>query len=92
MGKITKVFYKEIDPSVCSPKSAARYHYHFNLLRLHESFQKEYEKYEEEQIYLRNTILHDAIVSKEITSYPKVTSTIFGISSHKNKAVLITEV
>ena len=65
MGKITKVFYKEIDPSVCSPKSAARYHYHFNLLRLHESFQKEYEELQQyatqlgfggttNRIYMRN--------------------------------------
>jgi len=91
MGKITEVFYKEIDPNVCSMEDAAKYHYHFNLLKYHEMFQKEYEQYEEEQIKLRNTLIGNAIKSGEIIN-PKVFTTIFGISAHKNKAVLITEI
>ena len=90
MGKISKVFYKEIDPNVCSTNEAAKYHYLSNLINLHEIFQDEYLQYEENQIHLRNSLIGDAIKSGEISN-PKVYSTIFGISAHKNKAVLITE-
>lgn len=91
MSKISKVFYTEIDPEVCNSEEAARYHYHFNLLKYHEMFQHEYEKYEEEQIHMRNKLIGDAIKSGEIIN-PKLLTTIFGISSMKNKAILITEI
>ena len=91
MGNITKVFYTEIDPEICSANDAAKYHYHFNFLKYHEIFQKEYEKYEEDQIKLRNKLIGNAIKSGEISKHPKVHSTIFGISAQKNKAILITE-
>lgn len=92
MGKISKVFYKEIDPNICSTNEAAKYHYLFNLINLHEMFQDEYLQYEENQIRLRNSLIGDAIKSGEISGHPNMVSTIFGISAHKNKAVLITEV
>ena len=92
MGKITNVFYTEINPEVCSVQDAARYHYLFNLLKYHKIFQDEYERYEEDQIKLRNTLIGNAIKSGEINSHPKLMSTIFGISAQKNKAVLITEI
>lgn len=91
MGKITEVFYTEIDPQVCSTQDASRYHYLFNLLKYHEMFQEEYEKYERNQISLRNSIIGNAIRSGEIPKNPKVHSTIFGISALKNKAILIIE-
>ena len=92
MGKISKVFYKEIDPNICSPIEAAKYHYHSNLIKYHEVFQNEYEIYEENHIKMRNTMIGNAISDGEIIGYPKITSTIFGISSKKNRAVLITEI
>ena len=92
MGRISNVFYKEIDNDVCSMEEAANYHYLFNLLKYHEMFQNEYEHYEEFQIKLRNTLIGDAIKSGEIKSHPNVPSTIFGISALKNKAILITEI
>lgn len=91
MGRISKVFYKEIDPDICSPYEAAKYHFHFNLLKYHEIFQNQYEEYEREQISLRNNIIGNAIKSGEISN-PKIFTTIFGISSEKNKAILITEI
>ena len=91
MGKISKVFYKEIDPELCNVNDAAKYHYLFNLIKYHEVFQDEYIKYEESQIHLRNTLIGDAVRSGEISN-PKLPSTIFGISSVKNKAVIITEI
>lgn len=92
MAKLSKVFYKEIDPNVCTVEEASKYHYLFNLINLHEMFQDEYLEYEENQIHLRNLLIGDAIKSGEINSHPNISSTIFGISSIKNKAVLITEI
>lgn len=92
MGKISKVFYTEINPETCSVNDAAKYHYLSNLLKYDESIQNEYEKYEEDQIKLRNTLIGNAIKSGEIDGQPKVLSTIFGISAHKNRAILITEI
>lgn len=92
MGKITEVFYAEIDPELCSATEAAKYHYHFNLLKYHKMFQDEYEKYENDHIKLRNTLIGNAIKSGEIQSNPKVYTTIFGISAQKDRAVLITEI
>lgn len=91
MGKITEVFYEAIDPNVCSTQDASKYHYLFNLLKYHEMFQEEYEKYESNQIHLRNSIIGNAIKSGKISN-PKVHSTIFGISALKKRAVLITEI
>lgn len=92
MSKITEVFYTEIDPELCSVTEAAKYHYHFNLLKYHEMFQNEYIEYESNHIKMRNKLIGDAVKSGEIKSSPKVYTTIFGISAHKNRAVLITEI
>jgi hypothetical protein len=92
MGKISNIFYTEIDPEICSINDAAKYHYHFNLIKYHQMFQDEYERYETIQIKLRNTLIGNAIKSGEINGHPKLMSTIFGISSKKNKAVIITEI
>ena len=92
MGKITNVFYTEIDPEVCTMQDAAKHHYLFNLLKYHEIFQDEYQQYEENQIKLKNAIIGNAIRSGEISTKPSMMSTIFGISSKKNKAIIITEI
>jgi len=91
MGKITEVFYKEIDPKACSVQDASKYHYLFNLLKYHEMFQTDYEKYERDQILLRNSLVGNAIEAGELKCPPKMNTTIFGISAQKNRAVLIIE-
>ena len=40
MAKISRVFYAEIDPKVCTTTEAGEYYYHFNLLGTHEMCQK----------------------------------------------------
>ena len=92
MGKISKVFYTEIEPEICNSEDAAKWNYYFNLVKYDKTFWDEYEKYEAEQIKVRNKIIGDAIRSGEIGGTPKIYTTIFGISSKKNKAVLITEI
>jgi len=91
MGKISKVFYAEIDPRVCSVEEAGEYFYHFNLLGVHEMFQKTYEDYEQKQVKLRNAVISQAIKNGELPGHPIINSTISGVSTMKQRPVLITE-
>jgi hypothetical protein len=89
MSKITEVYYTEINEMTA--KEAAAFYYHYNLINVSEVFHEDYIKYEENQIALRNKILGDAYKNNEIPRHPKTNTSIFGISSLKNKPVLITE-
>lgn len=91
MAKISRVFYAEIDPKVCTTTEAGEYYYHFNLLGTHEMFQKSYEEHEKKQLELRNAVLSQAMKNGELPSHPIMNSTIFGVSTMKQKPVLITE-
>ncbi len=92
MGKISKVFYTEIRPEICTVKESAEFYYHFNLVASHESFLKGYEDYETNQINLKNKILGDVVANIEGKERPKVGSSILAISSLKQKVVLIADV
>ena len=91
MGRISKVFYTEIDPNVCDTREAGEYYYHLNLLHSHEMFQQSYEAYEAKQIALRNKVISQAMKNGELPEHPIMNSTIFGVSSMKQKPVIITE-
>lgn len=92
MGKITEVLYKEIPEKEFSTKDAAEFFFYHNLLGVDPMFIDGYEKYESNQIHVRNNIIGDAIRSELMNKHPKVNSAIIGVSSVKNKAVLITEI
>ena len=89
MSKITEVFYLPIDEM--SSKEAAAFYYHYNLINVSEVFHEDYMRYEEKQFAIRNKLLGNAYKNNELPRHPIVNSTIFGISSLKNKPVLITE-
>ncbi len=90
MGKISKVFYKELDPHDCSQEEASQYQFYMNTIGLHPMFATQYEEYEIAQVRKRNEAIGAAIVSGEISN-PKVNNTIFGISSLRDRVVIITE-
>ncbi len=91
MGKISEVFYKEIDPKICDEKEASSFYYHYNLLGLNEKIDEEYEQYEMKQMEIKNKIIGDCLKQGEFPRYPNISSTIFGISSMKNRTILIME-
>lgn len=91
MGKISKVFYEEIDNNVCSIMSSGEYYYHYNVMGLDSSASREYEEYETSQIAIRNKIIGDAIKRYDILEHPKMNTTIFGVSSMKRKTIILTE-
>lgn len=91
MGKITTVYYKEVNPQECSTALASEFYFHYNLMGEHPSLAQDYEEYELSQMHTRNKIIGDALKHGEIPSHPIMNSTIFGVSSVKNKTVLITE-
>lgn len=91
MGRISNVFYEEIDCDKCSIMTAGEFYYHYNLMGVHPMFVPEYEDYELSQITTRNKIIGDAMTRGDLRKHPKMNTTIFGVSSIKNKAVIVTE-
>lgn len=90
MGKISDVFYTDIHKNDCTIMQAAEFYYYYNLIDK-PCILPEYEAYEENQINIRNKILGEAINNGKLQIHPKTNTTIFGISSLKNKAILVVE-
>lgn len=86
---ISRVYYEEIDN--IDPKEMGEFYFHYNHFNLNESMRNDYENYEENQIKMRNKIISDAMKRNDIPSHPIVNSILFGVSSIKNKTVLIVE-
>ena len=91
MTKISKVYYEELDSNVCTVEEAGEFYYHFNLLDTNISFQ-EYEKYELNQINLKNKIIGDAVKNNEIVGRPRIDSSVLAISSLKNKVIVVADI
>lgn len=91
MGKITTVYYAEIDPSICSTIEASEFYFHYNMMAVDPIFMKDYEGYEVSQMHIRNDIIGKAIACGDIPKHPILNSTIFGVSSVKKKAVILAE-
>ena len=91
MNNITEVYYEEIDPTICSMDEASEYYYHFNLIGVSDTFNNAYEECEKSQLLLKNRIIGDAAGRGDIPTHPNLNNTIFGISSIKNKAIVIAE-
>lgn len=89
MSKIKNVFYTEIDEKDCSLEQSGEFYYHFNMMNLNDSFRDAYEEYEEKQLELRNSIIGNNI--SNMRRHPIINSTIFGISSIKDKTILVVE-
>lgn len=89
MGKISKVFYEELNNSI---NEAAEYYYFYNLLSSNNKIvDSEYEQYEENQINIKNKIIGKAFNSGNIPRHPKVNYVILGISPIKRKSIIISE-
>ena len=93
MGKISKVLYQEIDHSRCAINTAGEFYYYSNLIGASDTFNSEYVNYEFNQIKLKNAILGDLINSKNMGECRvKIGSSVLGISSLKNKVILIADI
>ena len=91
MGRICPVFYKEIDPQICSAMDAAEYHFYANVIGLHPMFNEAYENYELGQMNIRNRVLGDAVKNGSIKNL-RMDSTIYGVSSLRGRAIVIAEI
>lgn len=91
MGKINEVFYKAIDSESYTTTEAAEFYYHYNLLNVDPKLSEDYEKYELTQLNKRNSIIGDAFNRGEIKRHPKTDTSILGISTLKNKPILLVE-
>lgn len=91
MSKISKAYYKEVDPKDCSVEEAAEFYYLFNLLDTDDSLCDEYEKHETNQLKLRNRLIGEAIRNKEVPNKPDISTAIMGISTMQDKVILLAE-
>lgn len=92
MGKISEVLYCEIDPDKCSVLKASEYYYYLNLIGVDPRIHPEYEVYELGQMNLRNGVIGDYIRKNNLNIHPKMNTCIFGVSSLRQRAVVIAEI
>ncbi len=88
---ITEVLYKEIDPKVCDPIQVGEFYYYYNLLGMNNDIDHGYEDHERKQLNIRNSIIKEIIQNNETPSHPIVNSTILGLSSLRDNAILVVE-
>jgi len=91
MSKISEIYYEEINPSTITIQKAGEFYYHFNLVGVHSMFHDEYEKYEMDQLNIRNKVIGDAIKRGDIKGSIRTDKSMIAISSLKNKVVMIAE-
>lgn len=91
MGKISQVYFEQLDPNVCSAMKASEYHFYANTIGLHPKIDEAYEKYETEQMRIRNKVIGSA-VRDGIIPRLKMDTTIYGVSSLRDRAIVITEI
>lgn len=89
MSRISEVFYSEID--TLKQEEVADFYYHYNLIGESDVFHKTYIDYEEKNISVKNKILGDAYKTGKIPKHPKMNKSLIGISTLKNKPVIIVE-
>lgn len=91
MGKISEIYYEEIDPKICTTIEAAEFYYLFNMLDIDEDIHKEYEDHEIKQLEIRNKLIGDAIRKNKLPRNPKLNTSILGISSLRDQVILLAE-
>jgi hypothetical protein len=91
MGKITRVYYDELDPNVVDVHEAGEFYYHSNLIGVHEMFHEDYEAYETRQFELRNQLIADAIDNKRVDKTIRLATAMLALSSMKNKVVIMAD-
>jgi hypothetical protein len=91
MGKISEIYYEEVDPAIIDPEFTGEYYYYFNLAKVSDELQEEFIMYEDNQTILKNKIFGLAKKRNDISYSSKLCNAMFAISSLKNKVVLITD-
>lgn len=89
MGKISNVYYNEVDPKKFNVKDAADLYFYQGFLDTSKDIAEKYCRLEESQMQVRSSILGAAIRSGEIPKIPDVHTATIGVSSLKNSVVLI---
>ena len=86
---ITKVLYERINPALYSEYDAGLNYFYINALGINESIQKEFSEYEEKQLKMRNSVIGSA--KNEFNVHPKVQSSLIGLSSLCDNAILMAD-
>lgn len=88
---ISECYITDIDPSICDPNEVSRFYFLYNLLGLTDEIDSRYIDHEYKQVNVRNRIISDAIKNGMIPKRPNVNSTILGLSSLRDSAILVVD-
>lgn len=91
MGKISKVYYQEMDDNVADIVKANECYNNFNITMLGDQWVDVYKNYIGYLIQEKNMAIHTILVRDGIDRWPKLNLTSFAVSGLKNKAVIIAE-
>lgn len=89
MGKITEVYYEQIDSKEYDINKAAEYYYYLNMLGVNNELNSRYEEIEYNQLKLKQRLLSK--VKQAINRDIKASNSMLGISNLNNKAIIISE-
>lgn len=90
MGKITEVYYEEVDPSEIDLRTAGEFYFNTNLIQISPLFFEGYEVTEDKQLRARNRLLAKAMEHDGIPEL-NISTSMLAISSLKNKVILVAE-
>lgn len=96
MGKISEVYYGQVDTEVYSPEQAAESYFYENLVDIDDMFDEGYCKTMSDQIEIRNSMLNNVCNSDDLNSipthrHPRLNTSIIAISPLCEKVVVIVE-
>lgn len=86
---ISRVYYEELGN--IDPFEMSEFYFFYNHYGLSDDIAKDYEEYETNQIQMRNRIIANAIKQNQLPSRPKMDTVLFGVSSIKNKSMILAE-
>lgn len=88
MGKISEVYYERIDESDCDPMIVNASYFFYNLIGVHDMFDRGYEDNEMKILNTRNRLTGRAINDNKSLD---VHSALFGLSSIHDQPILVIE-
>lgn len=90
MGRISKVIYALLDPSIYTVDDANDIYWYQNMMGLNKMTDEDYIEYQTEQLKVRNAVMLRLMIHNN--ARPKVSSVIFGPSMVDNKVMICAEV
>jgi hypothetical protein len=91
MGKISKCFYREIDPRDCSVEHAAEFYFYSNMMTASEHYMQKYEDYDIIQTKRKDALLGIFMREENLLDKVRTNTATLAISTMKDKVILYAD-